>query len=156
MDPRSARLAKVSPTIPSSLRWELRALEMWSVRAATVPDGKVTDCGSHVKRVDALSLALSEQDWQPGAHVLLCSVCILSVQMPFMMSLTILPSLRRSCAVGQASPCGLPREACRDQGRVAKSRTRSSLLLGWASVCVLPVQPPFMMSLTILSSLRRS
>ena len=68
---------------------ELRALETWSVRPATVPDCKVTDCGSHVKRVNALSLALSEQVWQPGAHVLLCSVCIIPFQkrvVPFMMS----------------------------------------------------------------------
>ena len=65
------------------------------------------DRGSHVKRVDALSLALSEQVWRPGAHVLFCSVCSRSVQLLFVMSLTILPSLRRTCAVGQASDCGL-------------------------------------------------
>ena len=65
---------------------ELCALETRSVRPATVPDCKVTDCGSHVKRVNAWSLALSEQVWQPGAHVLLCSVCIIPFQLPFMMS----------------------------------------------------------------------
>ena len=122
---------------------ELRALETWSVRPATVPDCKVTDCGSHVKRVNALSLALSAvvllmidsfpsvrrclsrasshcievehialvigQFWRsvsfnspftalelraveawlvsPGSDpVLLCSVCIIPFQLPFMMS----------------------------------------------------------------------
>ena len=38
---------------------ELRAFETWSVRSATVPACKVTDCGSHVKRGKDLSLALS-------------------------------------------------------------------------------------------------
>ena len=38
---------------------ELRAFETWSVRSATVPACKVTDCGSHVKRGKDLPLALS-------------------------------------------------------------------------------------------------
>ena len=79
-----------------------------------MPDCKGTDRGSHVMRVvtrnvwlsihltsrtsdhDALSLALLKEVWQPGAHVLNCSVCVLSFQLSCMMSLTILSSLRRS------------------------------------------------------------
>ena len=38
---------------------ELRAFKTWSVRSATVPVCKVSECGSHVKRGKALSLALS-------------------------------------------------------------------------------------------------
>ena len=85
---------------------ELSALKTWLVRSAKETDFNVTDGGSHVKRVvtrdvwqDALSLALLEEVWQPGStRVELIVRCVLSVQLPFMMFLTILASLRWSCA----------------------------------------------------------
>ena len=45
---------------------------------------------------DALSLALLKEVWQPRPHVLICSVFVLSVQVPFMMTLTMNSTLRRS------------------------------------------------------------
>ena len=109
---------------------ELSAMKIRSVRPATVPDCKVTDCGSHVKRVNALSLALSEQVWQSGAHVLLCSVCNIPFQLPFMMSLIdslftapVLSTLK-SWVVRSAEDCKVTDDGphvnrvC-DQGRVA-------------------------------------
>ena len=39
----------------------LRALETWSVRPATVPDCKVTDCGFHVKRAVTWDVWLSRE-----------------------------------------------------------------------------------------------
>ena len=96
---------------------ELRALETWSVRPAKVPDCNVTNCGSHVKRVVTRDAWLS--DVRPRCVVAgfverglvarstrVELVCVLSFQLSFMMSLTILSSPRQSCAVGHASDCG--------------------------------------------------
>ena len=44
---------------------------------------------------DAFSSALLKDVW-PGAHVLYCSVCVLSAQLLFMMSGTTIPAMRRS------------------------------------------------------------
>ena len=148
---------------------ELRALETWSVRPATVPDCKVTDCGSHVKRVNALSLALSEQVWQPGAHVLLCSVCIIPFQLPSMMS--VIDSLSTAIELStlktwmvrpalvyngtdDGTQVGQPETHLlnwcvffpRTVYRVAlKSRAQCSSVLCWTSGCALSVQLSFMM-----------
>ena len=174
---------------------ELSAVHSLMDRPVSESVHKVTDCGSLVKRVNALSLALSEQVWQPGAPVWLCSVCIIPFQLPFMMSLIDSPftapvlSTLKSWVVRSVKDCKVTHDGpyvkrvmirdvwppchdalassllrmvwqpvahllnwwvfspCCDQGRVAKSRTQSSSLLSWASVCALSVQLPFMMSL---------
>ena len=80
---------------------ELSTLKTWLVRSAKEPDCKVTDRGFHVKcavtrgrvgfhssdiedvRPRCVVVGFVKRGWQPGAHVLSCSVCVLSFPLPF-------------------------------------------------------------------------
>ena len=100
---------------------ELSTLKTWVVRSAK--DCKVTDDGPHVKRV------VTRDVW-PSDHDALS----LSSLTPVWQSEA---HLLNWCVFSST---------CCDQGRGAKSRTQSSSLLSWASVCA---QLPFMISVGV-------